>query len=303
MKINCLILIVLMTITSCQQDTQQMREMENSTKTIMKDFDWQGHRGARGLMPENTIPGFLKAVEYPIQTIELDVVISSDLQVIVSHEPWMSAQICDVSERDSLLIFHMTAEEIAKIDCGRKAHPLFPNQEKLFAHKPTLSEVVLAINAHCDKLKIPYPKFNIEIKSVPGWDDKYTPRPKEFVEIVLRVIRELKIEERTIIQSFDPRILNELFKTNSIVKTALLVFMERDMSAALSLLEQLPDIYAPNFILVSEDLVKQVHEKGMKIIPWTVNDLDVMRNLIDMGIDGMITDYPDLIEEVDYLDK
>ncbi len=301
MKLIVLLIASLLLFIGCEQDSHNESDMKNSK--LPKDFDWQGHRGARGLMPENTIPGFLKVVEYPIQTIELDVVISADHQVIVSHEPWMSAQICDVSEKDSLLIFHMTAEEIAKIDCGRKAHPLFPNQEKLFAHKPTLSEVVLAVNAHCDKLKIPYPKFNIELKSVPGWDNKYTPEPKEFVEIVLQAIRELKIEERTIIQSFDPRVLNELYKTKTLVKTALLVFMERDMDSALSLLEQLPDIYAPNFILVSEDLVKQVHEKGMKIIPWTVNDLDVMRNLIDMGIDGMITDYPDLIEEVESQDK
>ena len=296
MKLIVLLIASLLLFIGCEQDSHNESDMKNSK--LPKDFDWQGHRGARGLMPENTIPGFLKTVEYPIQTIELDVVISADHQVIVSHEPWMSAQICDVSEKDSLLIYHMTAKKIAKIDCGRKVHPLFPKQEKLFVHKPTLSEVVLAVDAHCDKLKMPYPKFNIEIKSMPEWDNKYTPEPREFVEIVLQAIRELKIEERTIIQSFDPRVLNELYKTKTLVKTALLVFMERDMDSALSLLEQLPDIYAPNFILVSEDLVKQVHEKGMKIIPWTVNDLDVMRNLIDMGIDGMITDYPDLIEGI-----
>jgi len=296
MKTTVILLIVLIVNYACQNNPQKEVNMKNPS--LPKYFDWQGHRGARGLMPENTIQGFIKALEYPIQTLELDVVISSDYKVIVSHEPWMSSQICDVSEKDSLLIFHMTAEEIAKYDCGNKEHPLFPSQTKLFANKPTFSEVVLAVNEYCDKMKIPYPTFNIEIKSMPEWDNKYTPEPAQFVELVLQVIRELNIEEQTIIQSFDPRILNELYKTNTLVKTAYLVFIERDLEQALVLLEKLPDIYAPNFILVSKDLVKQVHQKGMKIIPWTVNDLDVMRNLIDMGVDGMITDYPDLIEEI-----
>ncbi|MEZ4956276.1 MAG: glycerophosphodiester phosphodiesterase family protein [Saprospiraceae bacterium] len=114
---------------------------QNPTST----FDWQGHRGARGLLPENTIPAFLEALKYPVKTLELDVAVSKDLQLIVSHEPWMSHHICTkpegvaVTEQEamSLKIMDLTYDEIKKYDCGSRGNERFPQQKKMAVYKPS----------------------------------------------------------------------------------------------------------------------------------------------------------------------
>jgi glycerophosphoryl diester phosphodiesterase len=261
-------------------------------------FDWQGHRGARGLFPENSIPGFIGALSYPIKTLELDVVVSADGELIVSHEPWFSSEICSFENGEQLSIFKMNTADIQRIDCGSKGNIRFPQQKQQPAYKPTLDEVVKAVFQYCDSAGIPYPQFNIELKSRPDWDSVFTPDPTQFVELVLTYIINNDLLELTTLQSFDPRIINEIHKANKLVKTSFLVEYERNVQKALSLLDQRPTFYSPHFSLLTKSSVRLIHALHMKVIPWTVNDTSTMQKLIDMGVDGIITDYPNLIDRL-----
>lgn len=272
--------------------------------TTTASFDWQGHRGARGLAPENTVPAFLKALEFPlVSTLELDVVISKDRQVIVSHEPWLSHEICShaggkavqKSEEETLNIYQLTAAQIASFDCGSRGHTRFPEQTAMPAHKPTLEQVVKAVEEYCAAHHRPVPQYNIEIKSNPGWDEVKTPAPADFAALVVDEIRKLGIAERTCVQSFDPRSLREVRRLSPDMVTALLVENVRGLEQNVKELGFVPTIYSPYFQLVNAETVKNAHAKNMRIIPWTVNETADMEALIRLGVDGIITDYPNRI--------
>ncbi|MEP6647758.1 MAG: glycerophosphodiester phosphodiesterase family protein, partial [Saprospiraceae bacterium] len=138
-----------------------------------KKIDWQGHRGCRGLMPENTMPGFMKAVELGVTTLELDVVISKDGQVVVSHEPWMSSIICShpdgtpvtKSEEKTLNLYNMDYSEIQTYDCGKRGNPDFPSQMQVGTVKPTLKMVIRSVEVFAAENKFRQPRYNIELKS------------------------------------------------------------------------------------------------------------------------------------------
>lgn len=268
-------------------------------------FDWQGHRGARGLAPENTLAAFITALQYPsITTLELDVVISGDRQVVVSHDPWMSPSIClhpdgnRIRDRkEQINLFKLPYAEIRTYDCGSKGHRHFPRQQAIPAVKPTLSEVVREVDRYCREHGRPLPNFNIELKAKPKWDDRYTPVPSAFVELVYKEVRKLDITGRCCLQSFDPRILRLLHQTDPNLTLAYLLEFPFQLEKVEEALGFRPNVISPYYKLVSRSLVEQVHHRGMRIIPWTVNRTRHMEHLMELGVDGMITDYPDRIPE------
>jgi glycerophosphoryl diester phosphodiesterase len=272
--------------------------------TLLKaDFDWQGHRGCRGLLPENSIPAFLKALELGVTTLELDLSVSRDSQLIVSHEPWLNDEIClkadgsavTKEDAESLLIWKMTAAEVQQCDCGSRGHPRFKEQKPMRTVKPTLRQVVEAIRKQADFLRKPMPMFNIEIKSQPLYDEKRTPSVSAFAKLVFDEIHALKIAPKSCIQSFDPRSLEAIHKLDPKQTTALLVENQDGLKANLKRLTFKPTIYSPYFLLIQKSSVDSCHQNNIKIIPWTVNDTAAMRQLITIGVDGIITDYPDRI--------
>lgn len=299
-----LLLVLFPLLFSCGE--KALKSNEKSDKRMAEQFDWQGHRGARGLMPENTIPAFLKALEYPVTTLELDVAISQDSQVVVSHEPWMSHHICRTIEgepvtegqEDSLILYKMPYQIIQRYDCGGRGNEGFPEQEAVSVAKPTLRAVVEAVRAYCKTNEREMPDFNIEIKSSPEWDGVKTPEPSTFARLVLQEVQELDIADQTCIQSFDVRSLQAVHRQAPDITTALLVANPGGVDSNLEDLGYIPEIYSPYYKLVSANVVDTVHEKGMRIIPWTVNEVEEMETLIEMGVDGIITDYPDRISEV-----
>lgn len=143
------------------------------------------------------------------------------------------------------------------------------------------------------------PYFNIETKTDPATDNVYHPAPDEFVDELMKVIYEKKIDDRVIIQSFDFRTLRYLHKKYPLIKTAALIedFDERGIMDQLKSLGFTPTFYSPEYKLVSEDLIKKCHEQNIKIIPWTVNDKASIDRLKAMGVDGIISDYPDLFNQ------
>lgn len=165
------------------------------------DLDVQGHRGCRGLMPENTVPAFMKAWALGVTTLELDVVVSRDSQLVVSHEPWFSHAFCLTPQGEPITeaneknhnIFAMDYSEIAAWDCGSKGNPAFPDQQRFVAHKPLLSEVfdsVESVATHSDDEDARLPRYNIELKMEPGGTGVFNPPAKQFVHLILNVLRE-----------------------------------------------------------------------------------------------------------------
>ncbi len=264
----------------------------------------QGHRGCRGLMPENTISAFLKAIDLGVTTLEMDAVITQDGQVIISHEPFFNHEITTKpgggyvteEEEKSLNIYRMPYAQVKTYDVGMKLHPRFPQQQKLPAVKPLLADVIDSAETHAKRLgKVP-PQYNIETKCLPEGDDIFHPKPPAFVDLLMEVINSKGIADRTTIQSFDPRSLQYLHEKYPLVPTALLVEETDSLSFALQLkqLGFIPSIYSPAYQLVTPLLVKQCHDAGIRIIPWTVNDIEKMKQLKLLGVDGIISDYPNL---------
>ncbi len=269
-------------------------------------FDWQGHRGARGLVPENTVPSFLKALEFNIRTLEMDAAISQEGKVIISHEPWFSHEISSDSEgkpisdesEKNYLIHQMTTAEIKAFDVGSRGNERFPAQQKMKIHKPTLEEVVRAVNDFCKKNNQELPYYNIEIKSRPEWDGELSPTPSKFAQILLDEIKQLGIKDKTCIQSFDIRSLLAINDLDQHITTAYLIENINPFEENMDKLDFTPSIYSPYFQLVTQELAEQVHKKGMLLIPWTVNDIPAMQRMVNLKVDGIITDYPNLIEQV-----
>lgn len=277
-----------------------------------RDVDWQGHRGARGAYPENTISGFLYALDEGMNTLEMDVVITADSQVVVSHEPFMSSQICldpdgePISKRGEsrFNIYEMTYDEVKKFDCGSKKHPEFDEQTNTEAAKPLLQEVIELSLKHARDNDLEKPHYNIEIKSRPGWEGKYHPSVQAYTQLVLQVLDEAKVTRRTTIQSFDPRVLQYLDTIKTKVQLSLLVDAKENAAKKLSMLGFYPDVLSPHYKLVDEKLMKLADKEGMKVIVWTVNDKETAQRLIaDYKVHGIITDYPLLREEIEGPDK
>lgn len=270
-------------------------------------FDKQGHRGCRGLMPENTIPAMINAIGLGVTTLEMDVVITKDKKVILSHEPWFGQEITtkpDGSymgprEERKYNIYWMTYEETKTFDVGMKPHPRFPQQQKMKVTKPLLADVIDSVNKEMMTRRRPFPFYNIETKTNPDGDGVFHPKPEEFVELLIAVIKEKRIEELVIIQSFDFRTLKYLHQKYPDIKTAALVEAtdKRTIDDIKNELGFTPTIYSPAYQLVNERLIKKCHEQNIKVIPWTVNEKAKIEELKKMGVDGIITDYPNLFNE------
>lgn len=268
---------------------------------MKRKFDIQGHRGCRGLFPENTLPGFLYAAKLGVTTLELDVVISKDKQVVISHEPWMNPEICFTNKGQSVEgngmqhnLYEMTYDEIMKFDCGMNGHPRFEKQYKIPSIKPLLTELIDAVEYFVKVNGRPEVFYNIETKCLPVGDNIFHPPAGEFALLLYDVLKSKNVLHRSIIQSFDYRTLEFIKRHDDSVKLAMLVESRYSIIEKLNELSFVPDIYSPHFHGVDETLVEKCRDLNMKLIPWTVNNPDEMQRLYAIGADGLITDYPDV---------
>ena len=199
----------------------------------------------------------------------------------------------------------MTYAQVQTFDVGLKPHPRFPQQQKVAATKPLLSDVIDTIQLYCRQKGVARPQFNIETKSQPQTDNVYHPAPAEFVERLIAVVKSKGIEAQTIIQSFDVRTLQYLHGQYPSLRTSLLIEEDdkRTPDAQLQALGFVPTIYSPAFSLVTKNIVDACHQKGIQVIPWTVNECSQMQALVDLGVDGIITDYPDLFGKLRFTDE
>lgn len=274
--------------------------MSASAQYIPK-FDVQGHRGARGLYPENTVPAFIAALDSGVTTIEMDVVITRDKQVVVSHEPWMSSEICldssggEFSSKDEkkFNIYELTYDQIKLFDCGSKVNEKFPGQRKMKIAKPLLSDVIAAVEDHIRSFTRYEVDYNIEIKSSPEGDNKEHPGVEEFSDLVYNLLDEYLPMDRIVIQSFDFRVLKYWHTKYPQIRLAALVENLKSIDANLDDLGFNPSIYSPYYKLINKEKVSHLKRRKIRVVPWTVNEVKDMLQLRGMGVDGFITDYPD----------
>jgi len=296
--------------------------------SVANGFDLQGHRGARGLMPENTLPGFALALDIGVTTLELDLAVSGDGEVVVSHNPRFEPSLArDASgawlQQSSPAINSMDLATIKSYDVGRlnpshKYARRYPEQEAIDGTSaPTLGEVFDLVNKSGNQSV----RFNIEVKIDPE-HPSVTLSPKAFVAAVIEVVRDYRMEGRVMLQSFDWRVLHEVQQLAPEITTSYLTADQSwlsnlqsgkpgpslwlngldiddfDGSAPRAIKAVGGDMWSSYHQEVDADAIKLAHELGLRVNVWTVNETDRMRELIAMGVDGIITDYPDRLRQV-----
>jgi len=302
MKKLITILFSAIALLSCNSNATKPSQETKSEANTAKDFDLEGHRGARGLYPENSIMGFVEATDIGVNTLEMDICVTKDKKLVVSHDPWMSSEICrtpdgkDISEKDQTkyAIYQMTYDQVRKFDCGLKPHPRFPDQYKAPAIKPLLKYVVEVVETYTTAHYIKPVQYNIETKSLPEWDDAFEPEPEEFCKLLYDELKKLGILDRVIIQSFDVRTLQIFKRDHPVIRLALLVENDYGFDMNIAELGFDPDIYSPDYHLVDGKLVQTCHQRKIKVLPWTVDTEEAMDAMLSLGVDGLITDFPDL---------
>lgn len=266
-------------------------------------FDWQGHRGARGLYPENTIGAMEEALKFPVNTLELDVVISKDHKVVVSHEPWMNPDICSRDNHrargKSDNLYKMNYEEIQKWDCGSSGNKAFPRQLKVSVGKPLLSRLIQETDRKLKALNRLEVVYNVEIKSsVEAEKTGHQPPYEKFTKLVINELQKYLPTNRFTVQSFDWRVLKYIKKNWPQVAVVALKGKDYTAEEVLKELGFNPEVFSPYYKLLTKEHVERFHALNIKVIPWTVNSLEDMRRMISLGVDGIITDYPNLIHEI-----
>lgn len=271
-------------------------------------FLHQGHRGTRGLMPENTIPSMIKAIEEGSNVVELDVHVTKDNQVVVTHDPYINGSFSltpngeEISEEDSkkYVIYQMNYSEIKQFDVGSKVHSEYPEQKKMKAHIPLLGDLIDSVEQFISEKNYPPVIYNIEVKANVDQDGYLQPAPEEYIDLIMEVVKAKKLNNtRYYLQSFDIRQIQEVNKNYPDVVVGFLT-SNKDFTFEENLqkIGFTPQIYSPNFNLATPELIEKSHKKGMKFVPWTVNEKMDMERLIEMGVDGIITDYPDRLSQV-----
>ncbi|TGN00614.1 glycerophosphodiester phosphodiesterase [Leptospira yasudae] len=276
-------------------------------------LDLQGHRGARGLKPENTWPAFEEAIRYGMTTLELDTVLTKDKKIVIHHDSETNPTICqkkDGTPISSVSLYDLTLAELKQLDCGTKKNPKYPEQVSVPGTELITIEEFFALVANAEKKNPNRPKlkFNIETK-FPNDDKAQLPMEKvrDHVTLLVKVIEDAKVADRTTIQSFYVQALPIVKEKNPKIKTSALFSLTYFQGALMKLgfgnsirenalkktIEVKADIISPYFLYVTETFVQEAHSHKISVIPWTVNEPDEMRRLIDAGVDGIISDYPD----------
>jgi glycerophosphoryl diester phosphodiesterase len=271
---------------------------------LFPEFFKTGHRGCRGLYPENTIEGFIEAIKLGVNTLEFDIVVSRDGQLVVSHEPYMNPEICLMpdgsfikpEEEKKYNLYEMSYEQIRKFDCGLKTHPRFPQQKKKGAYKPLLTEVISSIEKYLRENNYSPVIYDIEIKSEEAEYNISQPMPDIFAEMLANFIFQNDLSQKVIIRSFDPAPLKYLHKKYSSFPLALIVENKDPAEENIKRLGFQPYMYSPEYVLLTKNEMDYLRSLDLLVVPWTVNTAEEMKELLSLKVDGLITDYPDLFK-------
>ena len=285
-------------------------------------FDLQGHRGTRGLAPENTLPAFEKALHMGVDTLELDLGMTADQVLVISHDPYLNPLLVRDARGEwlsgskgpllrSLTYAQLQTYELGRIKPGTSYATQFPTQQAVDGTRmPTLASLFERVKALGGKVR-----FNIETKIDPTQADN-TVSPEVMTQALVKLVRDAGMAGRVTIQSFDWRTLQIAQAIAPEIPTAYLSFQNAGNDTITSgvwtagyRITDYPDIpsmvkaaggaiWSPNGGAVTEDLVKKAHALGLKVLPWTINNPPEMDKLIGWGVDGIISDYPDRLRAV-----
>lgn len=257
------------------------------------------HRGFRGLHPENTIQAMKKALHYGA-VLELDLAISKDKNVIVSHDAVMNTKITEKADGSSTVkvekhvLYQMDYADIRSYDVGKRPNPDFPEQERYPAYIPLLSELVDSVERHAAAQGLEVPRYFIETKLNPKNDGVNHPGPEEFVRLMMQVVDAKGIRERIVVQSFDPRTLQILHRQFPDVKLAFLAKAETSLESNLDWLGFTPDFYSINPAYIDAALVAACEEVGTELIIGNCNDYNEIKRIsaLGVGVHRVISDFP-----------
>lgn len=255
-------------------------------------FEIQAHRGARAFYPENTIPAFCMAADLGCRVIELDLVVSRDHRIVISHDPWIVGNPGDLTSKRYL--YTMPYETISGFDCGTPS-PEFPCQKQIVASRPTLADMLREVEAHVERSGKPGEMiYNLEVKSMPGLEGIAFPEPSVYAALVVREILRSGLAHRIRLQSFDARIVAEAHRLAPELSYGFLVEDLNALDQFPDCLGFVPDFVNPHYSLVDRQLVEKLHGYGVRVIVWTVNLPEEMIRLKRLGVDGIITDHPEI---------
>ncbi|TCC90505.1 glycerophosphodiester phosphodiesterase [Pedobacter frigiditerrae] len=288
-------------ISGCSQSTHQKKSMQNVS---FPSFSAEAHRGGRGLMPENTIIAMLDAMKYEnITTLEMDTHITKDNQVVVTHDDYLSPGFMltpegkEIPKEDAkkYAIYQMNYDLLKTFDIGTKVNTGFPQQKKVKTFIPLLADLIDAVQ---NEIKAKGKKqlfYNIETKCDAAGDNVVNPVPEVFVKLLMDVIESKKITPYVVIQSFDKRTIQIINRKYPGVKTSFLVSNKKTYEENMADLGYKPFILSPIYSMVNAALVNKAHADGVKIVPWTANTPEEINRLKSLKVDGIISDYPNLL--------
>ncbi|MBC6110477.1 glycerophosphodiester phosphodiesterase family protein [Pedobacter fastidiosus] len=267
-------------------------------------FSAEAHRGGRGLMPENTILAMLNAMKIDgITTLEMDTHITKDGKVVVTHDDYLSPGFMrtpdgqDIPDTDAKKypIFGMNYADLKQFDLGSKTLVGFPKQQKIKTQIPLLEDLIDAVQKDITSNNRKQFFYNIETKCDVKGDGVTNPDPETFVNLLMGVLKKKKILDYVVIQSFDKRTIQIINKKYPKVRTSFLVANKKTYEENITDLGFKPFILSPVWQMVTAEMVNKAHAEGIKIIPWTANTPEDIKKLKDLNVDGIISDYPDVL--------
>ena len=313
MKIHLIMGLCMMTMLTSLCSCQQTEKKEQPKYIV----DVQAHRGGMGLLPANTLESMKNAVDLGVNTLEMDIVVTKDKKVILSHDKFFTEETTRpdgtfVKKEDPReYIWKMTYEEIAKYDVGMRQFPNFPEQKTFPTIKPLLSDVLSFIEHYTEEKEIAPMRYNIEIKADPNWNGGIEgvdwPIYNEMVDICVEVLNSFHLGERLIVQTFDERALAYMNEKYPELQLAYLVGgdevrwkenKEMDFDFILGNIGFVPEWFSPAYVFVTKSCVDEAHNRGMKVVTWTVDNKEDMIRMINAGVDAIISNYPDRLLEV-----
>jgi glycerophosphoryl diester phosphodiesterase len=260
-------------------------------------FDLQGHRGARGHAPENTLPGFERAAAIGVDTLELDVGVTRDGVVVIHHDRRLNPDLARGPDgrwitAPTPAIFSLSYEELQQYDVGR----LRPGSEyaRRFPHQKPIDGTRIPRLSELFSIAPPSVRFNIETKLVPEAPEE-TLAPEPFARKLIAEVRKAGVAERATIQSFDFRTLAVVQREAPEIATAYLTSDQKGEAVPRMVHQAKGTIWSPDFQDLDARALTVARELGIRVIPWTVNEPADIARALEMKVDGVISDYPDRV--------
>ena len=262
------------------------------------------HRGGAALYPENTIPAMLHAVEIGVPMLELDLHVTRDSQVVVSHDAYMNpikalkpnGEEIPIDSARMYSIYSMTYDSLKRYDVGSRPNPAFPNRKNLKCSVPLVSDLIDSVEHSTQSKGLCPVGYNIEIKSWPDKDGIYSPDYRTFADLCMRVLLSKNLGDRLLLQCFDPRTLNYVHEKYPNVRLSYLVEdMTVDFDELMKRINFVPQVISPNHAMVDSAFMDKSRKLGMEVAPWTVDEKDEILRLRTLGVDAIITNRPDSV--------